>query len=101
MSFLDNLNPPAVKGDDLPGLCKKPVGSINIKSITDISDAYDVFLFSTIDTLSRNNQTLPSAAVLIPQLRRMGKQVAMFTTDQDIDRDELIKKINYLGLSFS
>ncbi|NVK18242.1 MAG: hypothetical protein HWE30_06075 [Methylocystaceae bacterium] len=102
MRFKTLVNPPAVDGGILPGLCKAhPVDTKRISGVLEIARDFDVILFSTEDTLTKNGKTHPAGAVLVPSLRRMERKLAMFSADPYLSREEVAKHVNYLGLSFA
>ncbi|WP_135078158.1 hypothetical protein [Terasakiella sp. SH-1] len=72
-----------------------------INGILDIADKFDVVLFSAENTLIKDGFTLPSGAVVVPQLRQMGKKLAVFSVDERCSREETTAKMNHHGLSFT
>ncbi|SCA54916.1 hypothetical protein MTBPR1_10163 [Candidatus Terasakiella magnetica] len=75
--------------------------TLKINGLMDIVDKFDVVLFSVENTLIKEGLTLPAGAVLVPQLRQMGKKLAVFTVDDRYSRQELTDKMNSHGLSFA
>ncbi len=75
--------------------------SQRINSILEITDLFDVVLFSIDGTLTKNQTALPAGAVAVPTLRQLGKKLAIFTVNADEGKDDVTGKVNSLGLSFA
>jgi len=75
---------------------KPPVA---IQGVLEIADKFDVFLFSINDTLMCGEQTMPSAAITIPALRRMSKRIGVFCLDDTVRKRDLLKRANRFGFS--
>ncbi|WP_417797846.1 hypothetical protein [Terasakiella pusilla] len=89
-------------GSLVPGLCDvQPTESVAIAGVLDIAHDFEVVIFSAEGTLCRNGKTLPAGAVLVPTLRRKERKLAIFTTETDASREELARRVNYLGFSFA
>lgn len=89
-------------GTLVPGLCDaQPTESKRIGGVLDIAQDFEVVIFSTEGTLCRNGRTLPAGAVLVPTLRKKERKLAVFTTEVNISREELARRINHLGFSFA
>ncbi len=96
------INPPAVTDGKGPGLCKAhPLESIRVGGVMDIARDFDVVLFSADDTLTIDGKTHPAGAVLVPNLRRLEKKLAIFSLQDGLSRVELTSQVNFLGLSFA
>ena len=72
-----------------------------VSGVLEIADKFDAIIFSIENTLIKNGMTLPSSAALIPQLRKLGKKLGIFSSTDSYSREELTKKVNYHGFSFS
>lgn len=72
-----------------------------ISGVLDLAPAYDVFLFSVTDTLMCGGQTMPSAAVAIPALRRLQKRIGIFCLDENVRKKDLLNRANRFGFSVS
>jgi len=75
--------------------------SIKVDGARDLVETFDVFLFSADCTLCNNGMVLPTAATLVPYLRKKGKRVGVFSLDERVSREDITHQLNRAGLSFT
>lgn len=102
MAFKSVTKSTLTPGTLVPGFCDgQTVDAQRIAGVLDIAQDFEVIIFNAEGTLCREGRTLPAGAVLVPTLRRKKRKLAIFSTENDATREDLARRINYLGFSFA
>lgn len=78
-----------------------PEETLRVNGVMEIADKFDIVLFSAENTLIKNKMTLPAGAVCVPNLRRAGKKLAIYSVNEGLSKEDVTKLVNHLGFSFA
>ncbi|WP_298835895.1 HAD hydrolase-like protein [uncultured Roseobacter sp.] len=72
----------------------------NIRSLAEISDAFDVFLLDAFGVLNIGDEAIPGTPERVRDLQAAGKRVLVVSNAASVPRDTLLAKYRRLGYEF-